>query len=71
MTHETIPHAKDFLGEGSAQVFANQLLLAAVLREGGELSLPVDLVDATGGYTLRVEVNPTSQRFILRVEKKH
>ena len=71
MTHETIPHAKDFLGEASAQVFANQLLLAAVLREGGELSLPVDLVDATGGYTLRVEVNPTSQRFILRVEKKH
>lgn len=48
--------------------FKDQLLLELVRRLGGKVSIPVEDVDATGGYVLRMSVVDRVFNFVL--EKK-
>lgn len=34
MTPEAIPHAQDYLGDASTQLFVNQILLSLVIQRG-------------------------------------
>lgn len=70
MTKEVIPHAKDLLGDASTQLFINQLLLAIVLRNGGRLTVPIEAVDGTGGYSMDINVDPVGGSFALTAKKK-
>ena len=67
---ELIPHANDFLGSATTQVFLNQLLIALVVRQGGKVELPVQHVDDTGGYLMTMEIDHPRQMFILKARKK-
>jgi len=68
---ELLPHANDFLGSATTQVFLNQLLLSLVIRQGGKVEMPVHLVDDTGGYLLTMEIDQTRRVFILNAKKKN
>ena len=67
---ELIPHANDFLGSATTQVFLNQLLLALVIKQGGKIELPIKEIDGTGGYLMTMEIDQTRQVFILTARKK-
>ena len=67
---ELIPHANDFLGSATTQVFLNQLLLSMVIKQGGEVEMPVHLIDDTGGYLLMMKIDQARQVFILTARKK-
>jgi len=68
---ETIPHAKEFLGEASTQVLINQLLLALVLRaDKGVLAMSTTEIDNTGGHILNLKIDPDGRWFKLIAEKK-
>ena len=70
MNKETIPNAKELLGEASTQVFINQILLAIVIKERCRLVIPVAEIDATGGYMLNMRIDESKKYVILEVEKK-
>lgn len=70
MAKESIPHAKEMLGDASTQVFINQLLLAIVLRDGGHITVPIEAVDSTGGHFMEMSVNPDGGYFALTAKKK-
>jgi len=67
---ELLPHAKEFLGSATTQVFLNQLLLALVIKQGGKIELPIKEIDGTGGYLMTMEIDQTRQVFILTARKK-
>lgn len=67
---ELIPHANEFLGSATTQVFLNQLLMAIVIRQGGKVELPVQQVDATGDYIMTMEIDQQRKVFILKARKK-
>lgn len=51
--------------------FKDQLLLAIVARApGGKLSIPVEDVDATGGYVLAMAVDPVARVFHFEARAK-
>lgn len=68
---ETVPHAREMLGDDSTQLFLNQLLLALVVKNGGTHSLSVDEVNATGGYMMNLAVSEDQKVFTLVAKKKH
>lgn len=71
MANESIPHAQDFLGDASTQLFINQILLSLVIQQGGTVEVPVAAIDATGGYMLTLEADAARGAVILRARPKH
>ena len=70
MNNESIPHAKELLGDASTQVLINQLLLAVVLREGGRIAMSATELDGTGDHMLNLKLDPDNRWIILTTEKK-
>lgn len=71
MTPESIPHAQDYLGDASTQLFVNQILLSLVIQQGGTVEVPVAAIDATGGFMLTLEASAERGVVTLRARPKH
>lgn len=69
MVDEAIPHAKDFLGEASTQVFINQILMAIVMLNGGKFTVPIGAVDNTSGRIMDMQIDRDAGTLTLVVKK--
>lgn len=59
----TDPLARRLIGQ-----MRDQLLIALIVRAGGEIKVPVKEIDATGGYFMTMRVD--GRAFIFTVEKR-
>jgi hypothetical protein len=67
---EAIPHAKEYLGDETTQLFLNQLLLAFVIKQGGTVKIEASEVDLTGGWIMTMHVDQSTKTFILEAKEK-
>jgi hypothetical protein len=52
------------------RLMIGQLPIVFALRNGGSVTVPIAEIDATGGYTLGVNVDPSSTQITFSVRKK-
>jgi hypothetical protein len=52
------------------EAMKGQLLITLINRLGGRVTIPINEVDATGGFMLHMEVDQTARTFTFTVEKK-
>jgi len=62
--------AEAYLGGDFMALFRQQLMLVMLDRLGGEVTIPVAEVDATGRFTMSMDVNQLAGTFTLKLGKK-
>ena len=65
----TTQEAEIYLGGDTMNLFRQQLMLCLLDRLGGEITIPVAEVDATGQFTMSMQIDPV-KGFTLKLGKK-
>jgi hypothetical protein len=66
----TAGEAEAYLGGDTMDLFRQQLMLVMLDRLGGEIVVPVAEVDATGRFTMEMEIDPRAGSFTLKLGRK-
>ena len=66
----TKQEAEAYLGPEAFQLFRQQLFLVLLDRLGGEVTIPVSEVDATGKFIMNLQIDPEARTFTLQLGKK-
>lgn len=66
----TAAEAEAYLGGDTMNLFRAQLMLVMLDRLGGELTIPVAEVDATGRFTMEMEIDQRAKTFTLKLGRK-
>lgn len=62
--------AEAYLGGDTMNLFRQQLMLVMLDRLGGDVVIPVAEVDATGRFTMQMEIDQANGLFTLKLGRK-
>jgi len=62
--------ADAYLGGDTMALFRNQLLICAVNKLGGKVTIPVSDVDGTGAWMMSMSIDQVAKTFTLETRKK-
>ena len=66
----TAQEAEAYLGGDTLNLVRQQLMLVLLDRLGGEVTIPVAEVDATGRFAMTMDVDQVTKTFTLKLGKK-
>lgn len=66
----TKEEAEAYLGPDTFQLFRQQLFLVLLDRLGGEVTIPVSEVDATGKFVMNLHIDQDAKNFTLQLVRK-
>lgn len=69
MSLPTVPGSSPALAE-ALDAMKGQLLIVLANRLGGEVEIPVEEIDGTGGWMMNVSVDPAGRTFTLTTSRK-